>query len=128
MNLDEYKSLSDAIDIGELQRVFDIFFSELGKDEITTTYEKLYLLCDLQWHTYGLPSKDIQDKLSSWLISNWTDDDNFYELVLSACYCFGLSKELFQRALRQYNGDQKWEYELYLSGSSGENIDPYVSL
>lgn len=128
MNIVEYESLSDGLDKSRMKSVYHALMEDMKLDSFDSLVAKLDLLCDIQWHTYELPDAEVQDSISSWLISNWKDSDEYLELVLSVCYCFGLSKNLFVAALERYNGDAREEFEKYLNMSLSNHIDPYWSL
>jgi len=128
MNLEGYENLPEGLDKDELQNIYTIFFEELNSDDDEEMRAKLDILCDKQWHTYELPNDDIQEKIRTWLVNNWREEQEYLELILGVCYCFGLDKKLYVRALDVYQGEHKSEYENDLKQSDGDFIDPYWSM
>ena len=128
MQIDDYDNLPEGIGKEELSAVYDVFLRELEEDPFEVACKKIDILCDKQWHTYDLPSVDVQIKLQRWLLDNWRDSKEYVKLGLGVCYCFGLSKNLFRRFLDLYKGDNLWEYQNILNASVGHGINPYWSL
>ena len=103
-----------------------LVLQESEMETVVETLDKLRLLGDKQWHTYELPSKDLQTKIRQWLINNWiSNTDAYLEALLSTCINFALEKELFRKALDLYAGKHKTEFEAALNNSQGDHIDPW---
>lgn len=128
MDIIEYEQLPDGLDKPRMKFVYESLLKELKSDSLDDALAKLDIVCDKQWHTYELPDAEVQESISEWLISNWKHSDEYLELVLSVCYCFGLSKRLFILALDEYKGDARDEFEGHLKMSLSDHIDPYWSL
>jgi hypothetical protein len=127
MKLEDYESLPDSMPAAEVHehcmRVLSL------AEAPSSVLAKLEVLADRQWHTYELPAPALQEALRGWLIRNWVSPDQDYlESVLGLAYCFGLDKELFQRALDNYTGEHAADYRQDLEMSHGENIDPWWSM
>jgi len=128
MDIEEYDDLEDGLDKSDLVDIYDIFFREASVEPEDVTFSKLKVLCDKQWHTSELPDEKIQHKMREWIVSNWRETNDFLLLTLSVCYCFGLDKKLFCKALNLYDGEFKDEYIRHLENSVADNIDPYWSM
>jgi hypothetical protein len=128
MRVEDYEALPDLIKPEEVETLIDVFLREEASDSPDKWRQKLDVLSDRQWHTYQRPSDDVRARLREWILKRWQDHPVFYELVMGTAYSFALDKPIFERALNNYHGDQRWEYLRILEGSSGETIDPYFSL
>lgn len=128
MKIEEYRDLPEGAGKEQLKSVYVKLFEDFNKDSYEDVYKKLEIICDKQWHTSELPGKDVQEMIRNWIVNNWTDSQKFYELVIGLCYCFGLEKELYTRALNLYHGEYKNDYEKDLEQSKGDCIDPYWSM
>jgi hypothetical protein len=107
----------------------NLVLQESDKEIVAETMKKLLHLGDKQWHTYELPSKDLQQKIRQWLINNWvSNSDDFLEGFLITFYNFALDKEAYIKALDPYRGKYKSEFKAHLENSHGDNIDPWWTL
>jgi len=112
-----------------VERFCNFVLDEADKFVPEDTLGDLNYLGDKQWHTYELPSKVLQERITNWLIQNWTSNSNkFLEGVMGVCYCFALDKEIVQKALELYDGEFKQEYKRHLDKSLGDNMDPWWSM
>ncbi len=99
---------------------------EMGID---ITMERIDELSDKQWHTYEWPSDILKERITCWLEENWNVASNEYFLfVLGVGYCFALNKTFFKKALDQYNGEHKKEFEDDYNNSPQDFINPWWSL
>jgi hypothetical protein len=128
MKLQEYENLPDGMTAAEVAGVLDIFLSETNLDTSQERIQKLEILCDKQWHTYEVADEVVRKKAENLIISYWEENNEYLEMSLNLCYCFGLSKCIFTKLLNSYNGEQRWEYLKILGNSIGDSIDPYWSL
>jgi hypothetical protein len=129
MDLKEYSDLPDSISCDDVHRYCIQALSEAICEDISITLEKLDELGDRQWHTYELPKPELQIQLREWLIQNWISaTPDYLESVLDLSYCFALDKEIYRRALHDYNGEHLIEYQRHLEMSDGNTIDPWWSL
>ena len=127
MNIEEYESIPDSISSSEVHKyTMNILTSS---ESVFSALSKLDIIADRQWHTYVLPSTELQAALRKWLISNWVSNSQEYmESILALSYCFGLDKELYQKALENYSGEHKAEFQKNLSKSLGKTINPWWSM
>ncbi len=128
MDIDEYEDIPDGLSKTELSTFLNIFFQEIQTEQIENSLKKLDILCDKQWHTYELPDEEVKEKIRKLLLDNLDTSDEYLELVLSTCYCFGLDKKIFSDVLDKYHGWARNEFIEILEKSKGDNIDPYWSL
>jgi hypothetical protein len=128
MKLEEYDHLPDGMTAAEVAELIDIFLGAQSADSRRERFMKLETICDKQWHTYELPGQEVQEKIQRWIEVNWEDSIEYFELAMGLCYCFALSKRLFEEALKDYAGEQRWEYVQMLENSNAETLDPYWSL
>jgi hypothetical protein len=129
MTLTEYKNLPDGMTKEEVLDLSNKCLDEAEHESVSATLEKLNILADHQWHTYELPDSMLRARLRQWLIQNWIENSQQYlESVLGLCYCFGLDKEFYAKALENYTGEHAEEFRRNFSKSDGENIDPWWSM
>ena len=129
MDLEYYRKLPDYIDSSEVEKYCFLILNEANQEVRTDTISKLREMCDRQWHTYELPSSDIQFALKEWLIQNWiSNSDEYLEVLMSIAFNFGLDKAFFTKALSHYDGRHKIEFQRDLDKSLGDNIDPWWSM
>ena len=86
-------------------------------------------LGDKQWHTYELPSKELQIRMKNWLIQSGVLDssENLADALVVSFY-FGLDKEFYKTILNRYVGENKWQFVKDFENSLGDTIDPWWSL
>ena len=93
------------------------------------TLGRLRYLGDKQWHTYELPSKELQIRMKNWLIQSGVLDssENLADALVVSFY-FGLDKEFYKTILNRYVGENKWQFVKDFENSLGDTIDPWWSL
>ncbi len=129
MNIEDYNNLPETISMDELEGIYEKFIIDSRSEKIQLSLTKLSLLSDKQWHTYELPCEVVQQAVSNWLYDNWiSDSGDFLATALLASYSFGLKKSIFIKALEQFAGGTKSEYQNDLDNSVGDSINPYWSL
>ena len=129
MSVESYENLWDYLEPEEVCRLTDLCLRESSNESPNVTLSKLRILGDRQWHTYEPAPEDIHNRLEAWLLENWsTDSQDFFESTLVISYCYGLDKNLYTKALKEYQGEGKREFELDLDRSAGKNIDPWWSM
>lgn len=128
MDVVDFESLPDGMGREEVEGYFYKWLADADTDALDVALRKLDILGDYQWHCYTLPSQGVRDALARWLLKTECSSEIFTRVALGACYCFGLSKELFTTFFRNYSGDNGFEYTAMLESSNGDDIDPYYSL
>ncbi|ASF48177.1 hypothetical protein [Methylovulum psychrotolerans] len=128
MILQQYQDLPETMTKMAVAKLLADFLQAADSDTGEQNYAKLDIIGDKQWHTYEVADADVRQKLSHWLEANWEENQDYFDMVLGVCYCFGLEKSLFMRALQGYHGEQLWEYVQMLDNSVGKTIDPYWSM
>lgn len=112
-----------------VEKFCNLVLDESEKEAVQETLEKLRYLGDKQWHTYHLPSKELQQKIKSWLIKNWVSNSaEDLESLLVISFDFSLDKEFYKTALDLYQGKFKSEFMSNFENSSGDNIDPWWTM
>lgn len=128
MELEEYENLPDGMSSKEVELLWCTFLSEEGDSFTQDSIEKMYILCDKQWHTYEIPSTATKDAVSSW-IERWIQAGDYDpELVARVVYSFGLEKKLLEEVLARHSDMDVRDYKKDLENSAGQFIDPYWSL
>lgn len=128
MKLDEYEDFPEGMSSKEVESLWRTFLHEEGDAFTRDSMEKMYILCDKQWHTYELPSSATRESVKIW-IEQWLKDGSYDpELVSLVVYCFGLEKRLLEKILARHKDMDISDYEIDIENSPGEFIDPYWSL
>jgi hypothetical protein len=126
MKYSEIDNYPEYPDKKVIERFCNLVLQESEKEIVTETLKKLRHLGDKQWHTYELPSKDLQQRIRQWLINNWiSNSEEFLEGFLITFYNFALDKEAYIKALDLYHGEYKSQFLASLENSPGDNIDPW---
>ena len=129
MELSEYRKLPDQMDISEVEKYCFLILEEARLDSREITISKLCEMCNRQWHTYKLPSTDLQTALKDWLINNWiTNSNDYLETIMVIAFNFGLDKAFFAKAYSFYDGLSMVEFQRDLDKSTGDNINPWWSM
>jgi hypothetical protein len=131
MDINDYNNLPDGMSMLEVEHVFNLWLAQAKNESLEVTLSKLDILSDLQWHSYELPSKDTRDKLTQWIMDKCEKVANeSIDILLGACYCFGLNTGLYRKLLDIYTGESLEEFQSKLDKSADTYgyIDPYVSL
>jgi len=117
------------MDISDVEKYCYLILEESNREDRKFTISKLREMCDRQWHTYTLPSSDLQLALKEWLINNWgTNSKEYLETILVISFNFGLDKAFFIKALSLYDGRHVTEFQRDLDKSTGDNINPWWSM
>ncbi len=112
-----------------VEKFCDLVLEESEKEIAQETLGKLQYLGDKQWHTYCVPSKELQQRIKSWLIKNWVSNSSEYlESLLVISFDFSFDKEFYKTALDLYQGKHKSEFTAHLENSLGDNIDPWWTM
>lgn len=128
MELDEYENLPEGMSAKEVKSLWRTFLSEEGDSFTQDSIEKMYIICNKQWHTYELPSAATRDAVSGW-VKRWIQTGDYDpELVARVVYSFGLEKKLLEQLIARLSDMDICDYEKDLENSAGEFIDPYWSL
>ena len=128
MNLSDLNQYPEYPSNELVEQFCNLALDQAGSEIPEKTLSNLGYLGDKLWHTYELPSKELQERIRKWLIQNWTSNSNtFLEKLLVVCYYFALDKDIFQKALDAYSGAHRREFELALEKSKSDNIDPWWS-
>lgn len=129
MKLVEYQKLPYYMDIAEVEKYCFMILQEASLDIRSDTISKLREMCNRQWHTYTLPSSDLQVALKELLIQNWVSNtEGYLETAMVISYNFGLDKAFFAKALSLYSGRHKTQFQHDLEMSHGDNMDPWWSM
>jgi hypothetical protein len=129
MKLEDLNNYPEYPSIEVVERFCNFVLDEAEKFTPEVTLGNLQYLGDKQWHTYKLPSKELQTRIKKWLIQNWTlNSKKYLEGILVVCFNFALDKEFFRQALNLYSGEHKQEFEKMLENSTEDHIDPWWSL
>ena len=129
MDLSNHEHLPEYPESSEVEKYCFAILDEANREPTQDTIQKLQAIGDKQWHTYQLPSIELQAALKKWLIQNWiSNSDDYLEAILYLAFNFGLDKEFYTKALSLYEGRFEGEYQRALDNSSGDFIDPWWSM